>query len=53
MWKSTKIVRSIVGLKVLTAVTMKSMIFWIITPCSLVEVYVSENYITSISKVKK
>jgi hypothetical protein len=31
--------RELVGFEVLTAVSMKMAIFWVVAPCSLVEVY--------------
>jgi hypothetical protein len=39
--------------KILTAMTMKSTLFWDVTPCSLVEVYsISENILLLSSKSK-
>jgi hypothetical protein len=42
-----------VGLEVLTAMTMKSAIFWDETPCSQIFTNVSEEYTASIFRVEK
>jgi hypothetical protein len=34
-----KITKILVGFEVLTAVSMKMVVFWVAAPCSLVEVY--------------
>jgi hypothetical protein len=43
----------LVGFEVLTAVVVKTTIFWDITPCSLLSTDVSEEHIASIFRVKR
>jgi hypothetical protein len=45
--------RNVVEFEVLTAVLMKSIIFWDITPCSRLSTDVSEKLIASIFRVEK
>jgi hypothetical protein len=37
--KNNEVYKNLVGFEVLTAVSMKFAVFWVVAPCSLVEVY--------------